>query len=165
MSSHRSRKTPLLNNAEFGGETGHEERGFILRACLKTHLDRRARARGLQVWAGITASCRPGPLTGRILKQALRASLKSPVSECARPRAQQCEHFRHTRIIHAADLPTMLRPRTGALRLGPPPRQCEFPNKRLAVSMQSEVTPALTLTLSPRRGNRQWPRWKNSLNG
>ena len=35
----------------------------------------------------------------------------------------------------------------------------------LAVSMQSEVTLALTLTLSPRRGNRQWPRRKNSLNG
>ena len=35
----------------------------------------------------------------------------------------------------------------------------------LAVSMQSKVTLALTLTLSPRRGNRQWPRRKNSLNG
>ena len=30
--------------------------------------------------------------------------------------------------------------------------------------MQSEITLALTLTLSPRRGNRQWPRRKNSLN-
>ena len=34
-----------------------------------------------------------------------------------------------------------------------------------AVSMQSEVTPALTLTLSPRRGNRPWPRRKKSSNG
>ena len=31
--------------------------------------------------------------------------------------------------------------------------------------MQSEVTLALTLTLSPRRGKRQWPRRKKSLNG
>ena len=31
--------------------------------------------------------------------------------------------------------------------------------------MQSEFTLALTLTLSPRRGNRQWQRRNNSLNG
>ena len=35
----------------------------------------------------------------------------------------------------------------------------------IAVSMQSVVTLALTLTLSPRRGNFKWPRRKNSLNG
>ena len=35
----------------------------------------------------------------------------------------------------------------------------------LAVSMQSEVTLALTLTLSPRRGNLQWVRREKSLNG
>ena len=31
--------------------------------------------------------------------------------------------------------------------------------------MQSEVTHALTLTLSPRRGNLQWVRREKSLNG
>ena len=35
----------------------------------------------------------------------------------------------------------------------------------LAETMQSGVTLALTLTLSPRRGNRQWLRRKNSSNG
>ena len=34
-----------------------------------------------------------------------------------------------------------------------------------AVSMQSEKRFALTLTLSPRRGNHQWPRWDKSLTG
>src|SRR5437667_7172478 len=44
-----------------------------LRACLKCLLTRRVRARGLQVRAETTLSCRPGPLTGRVFKQALRA--------------------------------------------------------------------------------------------
>ena len=39
------------------------------------------------------------------------------------------------------------------------------PTPYLTVSMQSEVTLALTLTLSPRRGNRQWPRRKNAHDG
>ena len=33
----------------------------------------------------------------------------------------------------------------------------------LAATMQSEKRLALTLTLSPRRGNRQWPRLENQL--
>ena len=32
-----------------------------------------------------------------------------------------------------------------------------------AVTMQSEIRPALTLTLSPRRGNPQWPRREKSV--
>jgi hypothetical protein len=31
--------------------------------------------------------------------------------------------------------------------------------------MQSQTRLALTLTLSPRRGNHQWQRWKKSTNG
>ena len=44
-------------------------------------------------------------------------------------------------------------------------RNTRSPGAILAVSMQSEVTLALTLTLSPRRGNRQWLRWEKSLTG
>ena len=44
-----------------------------LRACLKTPPDRRVRARGLQKTSEIGPGCRPGPLTGRVFKQALSA--------------------------------------------------------------------------------------------
>jgi hypothetical protein len=43
-----------------------------LRACLKTRLKRRVRARGLQIPTGIHLSCRPGAPTGLVFKQALR---------------------------------------------------------------------------------------------
>ena len=46
--------------------------GILLRACLKTHQKRRVRARGLQEIARFGHSCRPGALTGRVFKQALR---------------------------------------------------------------------------------------------
>ena len=42
------------------------------RACLKTLEDRRVRARGLQAWAEKPGACRPGALTGRVFKHALR---------------------------------------------------------------------------------------------
>jgi hypothetical protein len=42
-----------------------------LRGCLKTHVRRRVRARGLQNSTKILVFCRPGPLTGRVFKQAL----------------------------------------------------------------------------------------------
>ena len=42
-----------------------------LRACFKFPPPRRVRARGLQEWAGTPAACRPGALTGRVLRQAL----------------------------------------------------------------------------------------------
>jgi hypothetical protein len=42
-----------------------------LRTCLKTLPNCRVRARGLQVPAESTVSCRPGPLTGRVFKHAL----------------------------------------------------------------------------------------------
>ena len=45
-----------------------------VRACSKTFRKRRVRARGLQVLAEALPSCRPGPLTGRVFKQALRAN-------------------------------------------------------------------------------------------
>jgi len=43
-----------------------------LRDCLKTPPRRRVRARGLQIPAKIHLPCRPGALTGRVFKQALR---------------------------------------------------------------------------------------------
>jgi len=43
------------------------------RTCFKTHIQRRVGARGLQEMARISIPCRPGPLTGRVLKQALSA--------------------------------------------------------------------------------------------
>jgi prepilin-type N-terminal cleavage/methylation domain-containing protein/prepilin-type processing-associated H-X9-DG protein len=43
----------------------------FLTACLKTPPHCRVRARGLQETAKSSRSCRPGPLTGRVLKQAL----------------------------------------------------------------------------------------------
>ena len=43
-----------------------------LRACLKTPAPRRVRARGLQDLAEKPVACRPGALTGRVLKHALR---------------------------------------------------------------------------------------------
>src|SRR5258708_3810114 len=43
----------------------------FLRACFKIVGGRRVRARGLLEMAKITKPCRPGPLTGRFLKQAL----------------------------------------------------------------------------------------------
>jgi hypothetical protein len=43
-----------------------------VRACLKTHTRRRVRARGLQEMAISPIFCRPGPLTGRVFKQALK---------------------------------------------------------------------------------------------
>ena len=43
-----------------------------MRASLKIPPNRRVRARGLQETAEIALGCRPGPLTGRISKQALR---------------------------------------------------------------------------------------------
>ncbi len=42
-----------------------------LRACLKIHTQRRVRGRGLQETTRNPAFCRPGPLTGRIFRQAL----------------------------------------------------------------------------------------------
>ena len=44
-----------------------------------------------------------------------------------------------------------------------PPTQCLHRDK--ALSVQSEITHALTLTLSPRRGNLQWVRREKSLIG
>jgi hypothetical protein len=51
-----------------------------LRACLKTPQKRRVRARGLQEIAQYGHFCRPGALTGRVFKQALRGTAppKSP---------------------------------------------------------------------------------------
>ena len=42
--------------------------------------------------------------------------MKSPASECARPRAQQGETFGALEKSTPADIPTLLRPGTGALR-------------------------------------------------
>ena len=43
----------------------------LIRSCLNSHTQRRVRARGLQEVARIPIFCRPGPLTGRLFKQAL----------------------------------------------------------------------------------------------
>src|SRR5713101_2785738 len=43
-----------------------------LRACFNIVHERRVRARGLREMAKIPKPCRPGPLTGRFLKHALR---------------------------------------------------------------------------------------------
>ena len=43
-----------------------------LRACLKTLGDRRVGARGLQDLAEKSVACRPGALTGRVFKHALK---------------------------------------------------------------------------------------------
>ncbi len=43
----------------------------ILRACFKNPRERRVRARGLQETRRFWSHCRPGPLTGRFLNQAL----------------------------------------------------------------------------------------------
>jgi hypothetical protein len=45
---------------------------MLLRACLKIRTQRRVRARGLRETPKIPILCRPGPLTGRIFRQALR---------------------------------------------------------------------------------------------
>src|SRR5213594_86128 len=45
---------------------------FSLRACLKTPSGRRVRPRGLQDSRANPSSCRPGALTGRVFKQALK---------------------------------------------------------------------------------------------
>ena len=42
-----------------------------LRACFRTPVPRRVRARALQDWAAKLAACRPGALTGRVLRHAL----------------------------------------------------------------------------------------------
>ena len=63
-------------NDETGKEGGeHQDRlnyWWALRACLKTLEDRRVRARGLQAWAEKPGACRPGALTGRVFKHALK---------------------------------------------------------------------------------------------
>jgi len=81
--------------------------------CLETRAPRRVRARGLQETAEIAMRCRPGALTGRVFKHALRklrlrfggtsnlvaptslistviVRLMSEVRYCANARAERC---------------------------------------------------------------------------
>jgi len=44
--------------------------------CLETHPQRRVRARGLQQPAKNPISCRPGPLTGRVVKRTLKRTAR-----------------------------------------------------------------------------------------
>src|SRR6266849_3644228 len=48
-----------------------------LRACFKNPRKRRVRARGLQETRRFWPHCRPGPLTGRFLEQALIRTFRS----------------------------------------------------------------------------------------
>ncbi len=61
-----------------GGAYGDTLNNCNLRACFKNPRTRRVRARGLHKTVGNRLPWRPGPLTGRFSKQALRACFKIP---------------------------------------------------------------------------------------
>src|SRR5713101_7543409 len=80
---------------------------FYLRVCLERPPKRRVRARGLQEMAKITKPCRPGPLTGRLSKQALDAHLASMTRGACHTRGNGARPFRAA--APAGRLPSPLR--------------------------------------------------------
>jgi len=63
---------PAVNTIDASALESLEAIDQRLRACLKSPRKRRVRARGLQEMAESALFCRPGPMTGRILKHALK---------------------------------------------------------------------------------------------
>ena len=70
-----------------------------LRGCWKTPAPRRVRARGLQETTEIAMRCRPGALTGRVFKHAVRIVLLLGSRECHSQTRRNgvSDNYRHAR--------------------------------------------------------------------
>ncbi len=100
---------------------------FSHRVCLERPPKRRVRARGLQEMAKITKPCRPGPLTGRLSKQALHAHVASMTSGACHTRGNGAGPFRAA--APARRLPSPLRSGRGLGEVSLPVSPAQKPVK------------------------------------